>query len=104
MTAGSGISHQEMPKGDSQGRMYGFQLWANLPASHKMMDPRYREVAHDTVPAVKTEGGALVRLIAGRHGDVVGPVRDVVSEPEYMDVSLPAGSEFVHPVTPGHTV
>jgi redox-sensitive bicupin YhaK (pirin superfamily) len=104
MTAGNGILHQEMPKGAKTGRMYGFQLWANLPASHKMMDPRYRDVRHDTVPAVKTESGAVVRLIAGRLGDVVGPVTGVVTEPEYLDVSVPAGSEFIHVVSPGHTV
>lgn len=104
MTAGSGILHQEMPKGAKTGQMYGFQLWANLPASHKMMEPRYRDVKHDTVPAVKTADGALVRLISGTVGDVQGPVRDVVAAPQYMDVTVPAGSEFVRAVTPGHTV
>ncbi len=104
MTAGGGILHQEMPRGAKSGRMYGFQLWANLPASHKMMDPRYRDVRHDTVPAVKMESGAVVRVIAGTLGDVAGPVRDVVTEPQYMDVTLPAGTEFVYPVSSGHTV
>src|SRR2546429_2391012 len=65
MTAGSGIIHQEMPKGDSQGRMGGFQLWANLPASHKMMAPRYQEVKHDDIPVAETADGARVRVISG---------------------------------------
>ena len=66
MTAGSGIIHQEMPKGDSNGRMYGFQLWANLPRSHKMMDPRYRDVKSGQVPEVLLENGARVRAYAAR--------------------------------------
>ena len=89
MTAGSGIVHQEMPKGDRKGQMWGFQLWANLPASHKMMDPRYREVAQSAIPVVTTPEGAVVRVIAGEVTGVRGPVREVVSEPEYLDVSLP---------------
>jgi redox-sensitive bicupin YhaK (pirin superfamily) len=104
MTAGSGILHQEMPKGNKAGQMYGFQLWANLPGDHKMMDPRYRDIRQDNVPVVKTADGALVRVIAGKVADTTGPVRDVVSEPEYLDVSLTPGTEFTHPVTPRHTV
>ena len=104
MTAGSGILHQEMPKGSQTGRMCGFQLWANLPARHKMMDPRYRDVRHDTVPVVHTRDGAEIRVIAGTVEGVHGPVRDIVTEPAYMDVSLPARTEFVHPVPVGHTV
>src|SRR5437879_2324336 len=67
MTAGSGILHQEMPMGNDKGRMYGFQLWANLPAAQKMMDPRYRDVKSGTVPVIKT-GGAEIRLVAGAIG------------------------------------
>jgi quercetin 2,3-dioxygenase len=104
MTAGSGIIHQEMPKGDKKGRMYGFQLWANLPAKQKMMDPRYRDVKQSQIKQVKNPGGALVRVVAGEVGGVRGPVDDVVIEPEYLDVSLPAGSKFTHTVKPGHTV
>jgi redox-sensitive bicupin YhaK (pirin superfamily) len=103
MTAGGGIYHQEMPKGADTGRMYGFQLWANLPAAHKMMAPRYRDVRHDAVVTVKTDEGAIVRLIAGNVDGADGPVTDVVTQPEYMDVSLAAGTRFVHTVTPGHT-
>ena len=104
MTAGSGIIHQEMPKGSAKGRMWGFQLWANLPRAHKMMDPRYREVTQGQIPAVKTAEGATVRIICGTMGDVQGPVREIVTDPEYLDVSLPAGKTFTHSVKPGYTV
>ena len=104
MTAGSGIIHQEMPKGDSQGRMWGFQLWANLPASHKMMDPRYQEVKHDDIPVAETADGARVRVISGEVAGVRGPVREIVTDPEYLDVSLPPGRTFTRTVKPTHTV
>jgi redox-sensitive bicupin YhaK (pirin superfamily) len=104
MTAGSGIIHQEMPKGDAAGRMGGFQLWANLPARDKMMDPRYREVPSDTVPEVGLQGGARVRVVAGTVAGVTGPVRDIVIEPEYLDVSVDQGGSFVHPAPGGRTV
>jgi redox-sensitive bicupin YhaK (pirin superfamily) len=104
MTAGSGIIHQEMPKGAPSGRMGGFQLWANLPASHKMMDPRYRDVTAATIPVVETRDGAKVRVIAGTVEGTSGPVGDVVIQPEYLDVSLPAGATFRHEVPAGHTV
>jgi len=104
MTAGSGIIHQEMPKGDREGRMWGFQLWANLPARHKMMDPRYREVKRDDIPQATTAEGATVRVVCGEVAGVRGPVREIVTEPEYLDVSIPARSTFRHPVKAGHTV
>ncbi|MBI5016562.1 MAG: pirin family protein [Deltaproteobacteria bacterium] len=104
MTAGSGIIHQEMPKGDPLGSMWGFQLWANLPAGQKMMDPRYRDVRADQIPTVTLSGGVEVRVICGRVGDAQGPVRDIVTDPVYVDVSLPPGSTYVHPTTAGHTV
>ncbi len=104
MTAGSGIIHQEMPKGDREGRMWGFQLWANLPARHKMMDPRYREVKRDDIPEATTAEGATVRVVCGEVAGVRGPVREIVTEPEYLDVSIPARSSFRHPVKAGHTV
>jgi redox-sensitive bicupin YhaK (pirin superfamily) len=103
MTAGSGILHQEMPKGNDKGRMYGFQLWANLPAAQKMMDPRYRDVKSGTVPVIKKDG-AEIRLVAGAIGKILGPVRDVVTEPEYLDVTLKPGTKFIHTVKAGHTV
>jgi redox-sensitive bicupin YhaK (pirin superfamily) len=104
MTAGSGIIHQEMPKGNASGRMGGFQLWANLPASQKMMDPRYRDVSASTIPVVETAGGATVRVIAGTVDGTSGPVTDVVIQPEYLDVTVPAAAEFRHGVPAGHTV
>jgi redox-sensitive bicupin YhaK (pirin superfamily) len=104
MTAGSGIIHQEMPRGDPSGAMHGFQLWANLPAANKMMAPRYRGVAAAEIPAVTDAGGAVVKVIAGTVGGVTGPVRDVVTAPEYLDVEIPAGRSFDHPTPRGHTV
>jgi redox-sensitive bicupin YhaK (pirin superfamily) len=104
MTAGSGIIHQEMPKGDGKGRMGGFQLWANLPASSKMMDPRYREVKKEQIPEAAVAGGALVKIVSGRLNGVQGPVQDIVTDPEYLDVTLPANATFHHPVKRGHNV
>ncbi len=104
MSAGSGIIHQEMPKGEPGGAMYGFQLWANLPAANKMSVPRYRGIAAAEIPQVTDVGGAIVRVIAGSVGGVEGPVRDVVTRPEYLDVTLPAGATFTHPTPRGHTV
>lgn len=104
MTAGSGIIHQEMPQGDERGSMQGFQLWANLPASEKMMDPRYRDVAARQIPAVELPGGGEARVICGEIGETSGPVRDIVTEPEYLDISLPADARFEHPTVPGYTV
>jgi hypothetical protein len=104
MTAGSGIIHQEMPKGDRKGRLAGFQLWSNLSARTKMMDPRYQEVKAGDIPQVKTPDGATVRVIAGDVAGKKGPVRDIVSDPEYLDVSVPKGKSFTHPVKPDHTV
>ena len=104
MTAGNGIIHQEMPQGNPEGRMGGFQLWANLPASHKMMDPRYQDVNHSQIPEVITPGGARIRVICGEVEGVRGPVQDIVIDPEYLDVTLPPNSAFSHPTKPGHTV
>jgi redox-sensitive bicupin YhaK (pirin superfamily) len=104
MTAGSGIIHQEMPQGDPDGLMFGFQLWANLPKSHKMMEPRYREVKSGEIPTVVMENGVKINLICGNIGDRQGPVRDIVIDPEYLDITVPAKSEFRHPTKRGHTV
>lgn len=103
MTAGSGIVHQEMPRGDERGRMGGFQLWANLPATHKMRDPRYQGIESASIPEVVT-GGARVRVIAGSVGEAVGPVEDITVEPEYLDVTLASGESWTHATTRGHTV
>jgi redox-sensitive bicupin YhaK (pirin superfamily) len=104
MTAGSGIIHQEMPQGDEDGRMEGFQLWANLPAADKMMDPRYRDVLSRQIPALEAGGGVKIRVICGRVGDTEGPVRDIVTDPQYLDVTVPPATEYLHPTKAGHTV
>jgi redox-sensitive bicupin YhaK (pirin superfamily) len=104
MTAGSGIIHQEMPKGDESGRMYGFQLWANLPSWEKMMDPRYRDVANEQIPEVILPNGTTIRIISGQVSGVKGPVQDIVIDPEYIDVAVPADSEFRHATKQGHAV
>ncbi len=103
MTAGSGIIHQEMPEG-SEGLMMGFQLWANLPSSNKMMHPRYQEVKDSQIPEVETQSGAKIRIICGKLDGTCGPVTEIVTDPEYMDVIVPAGKEFTHSVKKGHTV
>ena len=95
MTAGSGIVHQEMPK-PVDGRMGGFQLWVNLPAARKMMDPRYQEIPAEAIPVVREEG-ATTRVIAGRHGRARGPVTGIVAEPTFLDVELGPGAGFEHP-------
>jgi redox-sensitive bicupin YhaK (pirin superfamily) len=104
MTAGNGVIHQEMPKGDTKGHMGGFQLWANLPKSHKMMDPRYRDVKASTIPEVVMEGGAKVKVISGIVEGVQGPVRDIVAEIMYLDVKLEHGGRFELPVKNGFSV
>ncbi len=104
MTAGSGIIHQEMPKGDDEGVMEGFQLWANLPQSHKMMEPRYRDIKSSQVPEVVTKSGAKVKIVCGSVEGKEGPVRDIVIDPEYLDVTVPALSEFVHKTPRGYKV
>lgn len=104
MTAGSGIIHQEMPKGDAVGSMHGFQLWANLPAREKMMAPRYRDLSSEHIPVVNVSDGTTVKIISGEVAGIKGPVADIVIDPEYLDVAVPAGSEFSHATKPGHTV
>src|SRR6202041_2770502 len=93
MTAGSGILHQEMPKGDPQGRMHGFQLWANLPASLKMTDPRYQDIPASAIPEVTDDDGTHVRVICGEFWGKRGPVDGVAAEPRYLDVTVPAGKK-----------
>ncbi len=93
MTAGSGILHQEMPKGDSQGRMHGFQLWANLPASLKMTDPRYQDIPSNAIPEVTDDDGTTVRVICGDFWGKRGPVEGVAADPSYLDVFVPAGKK-----------
>jgi redox-sensitive bicupin YhaK (pirin superfamily) len=104
MTAGSGIIHQEMPRGPKDGLLWGLQLWANLPSSHKMMDPRYRGVTSNQIPQVVTDSGASVKIICGQFNGKQGPVQDIVTDPEYLDITLPAKSQFKHPAGKGRTV
>jgi redox-sensitive bicupin YhaK (pirin superfamily) len=104
MTAGSGIIHQEMPKGQEDGLMWAFQLWANLPASHKMMDPRYRDVKSHQIPEVTLDYGVKVKIICGEVKGVKGPVQDIVIDPEYLDITVPSNSHLRYPVKRGHTV
>jgi quercetin 2,3-dioxygenase len=98
MTAGSGIIHQEMPKGDSQGRMHGFQLWANLPASLKMTAPRYQEVQAKEIPVVTEDDGTSARIVCGTFWGKSGPVEGVAAEPVYLDISVPPGKRKTLPV------
>jgi len=102
MTAGSGIIHQEMPKGDAHGRLWGLQLWANLPSVLKMTPPRYQGFDAGEIPEV-TVNGARIRVIAGEMHGVRGPVREVAIDPQYLDVSLPPATSFTHFIAADHT-
>jgi quercetin 2,3-dioxygenase len=121
MTAGSGIIHQEMPRigteptgssgggrsaaaADSAHLLRGFQLWSNLPATDKMMAPRYQEVRSTDIPVVELADGVTARVVCGEVGGMAGPVRDIVTDPEYLDVTVPAGSGFSHPAPRGRAV
>jgi len=98
MTAGSGIIHQEMPKGDNAGRMHGFQLWANLPASQKMTTPRYQEVKALDIPEIKDDDGTHVRVVCGTFWGKKGPVDGIATDPIYIDVSVSPGRRKTLPV------
>ena len=98
MTAGSGILHQEMPKGDARGRMHGFQLWANLPSSLKMTAPRYQDIKAGEVPEVIDDDGTRVRVVCGDFWGKRGPVEGVAADPRYLDVWVPAGKRKTLPV------
>ena len=91
MTAGSGILHQEMPRGNANGQMHGFQLWANLPASMKMTAPRYQDVEAKDIPTVVDDDGTSVRVIVGDFWGKKGPVDGIAADPQYLDISVPAG-------------
>jgi redox-sensitive bicupin YhaK (pirin superfamily) len=98
MTAGSGIIHQEMPHGDPQGRMHGFQLWANLPASLKMTAPRYQDVAAREIPSVTDDDGTHVRIVCGEFWGRRGPVEGIAADPQYLDVWVPPNARKTLPV------
>ncbi|MGC1188081.1 MAG: pirin family protein [Candidatus Acidiferrales bacterium] len=98
MTAGRGIIHQEMPKGDPDGRMHGFQLWANLPSAQKMTDPRYQEVKAVEIPEIIEDDGTRARVVCGEFWGKRGPVEGIATDPIYIDVSVPPGRRKVLPV------
>jgi len=104
MTAGSGIIHQEMPQGDEQGILQGFQLWANLPADSKMIPPCYRSITDSDIPLVKKPDGTLIRIIAGSVDGVTGPADNIIIDPEYLDCTVPPRTQFSHPTQKGYTV
>jgi redox-sensitive bicupin YhaK (pirin superfamily) len=98
MTAGSGILHQEMPKGDAQGRMHGFQLWANLPSSLKMTNPRYQDIPALAIPEIVDDDGTSVKVICGDFWGKKGPVDGIAAEPRYLDVWVPPNKRKTLPV------
>ncbi|MGA9405691.1 MAG: pirin family protein [Bacteroidota bacterium] len=98
MTAGSGILHQEMPKGDERGRMHGFQLWANLPADLKMTKPRYQDVTSRDIPEVVEDDGTVVRIVCGDFWGKKGPVDGIAANPRYLDIWVPPGKRKTLPV------
>jgi quercetin 2,3-dioxygenase len=98
MTAGRGIMHQEMPKGDAKGRMHGFQLWANLPSSLKMTAPRYQDVKATEIPEIVDDDGTRVRVVCGEFWGKRGPIDGVAADPRYLDVFVPAGLRKTLPV------
>jgi redox-sensitive bicupin YhaK (pirin superfamily) len=91
MTAGSGILHREMPLGNAKGQMHGFQLWGNLPGAQKMVAPRYQDIAGADIPEVTDDDGTIVRVITGEFWGQRGPVDGIAADPQYLDVTVPAG-------------
>ncbi|OXT01997.1 hypothetical protein B7H23_03420 [Notoacmeibacter marinus] len=98
MTAGSGIMHQEMPKGDKAGRMHGFQLWANLPRDQKMTTPRYQDITSGDIPVEIDDDGTAVRIVSGSFWGKSGPVDGIAADPQYLDISVPPGVRKVLPI------
>ncbi len=98
MTAGSGIMHQEMPKGNAKGQMHGFQLWANLPSSLKMTAPRYQDIKGSEIPVITDDDGTRVKIVTGKFWGKRGPVDGVAANPMFLDVSVPPNTRKVLPV------
>ena len=98
MTSGSGILHQEMPKGNSKGQMHGFQLWANLPSELKMTNPRYQDVNSSEIPEIFEDDGTRVKVIVGSFWGKTGPVDGIAADPQYLDIYVPAGVKKTFPV------
>ena len=103
MNSGSGILHQEMPMGDPDGKMEGFQLWVNLPRASKMSTPNYQGLTEQEIPLVTQTNGAEIRVVCGEVDGTKGPVTDVHVSPEYLDVRVPAGAKFTHDTPADHT-
>ena len=103
MTSGRGILHEEMPR-QTEGEMKGFQLWVNLPAGLKMTAPRYQNITSDQIPELSAGDGIKIRVIAGEAGGVSGPIRDIVADPTYLDISLPPDTSYEKAVPRGHAV
>jgi redox-sensitive bicupin YhaK (pirin superfamily) len=103
MTAGSGIIHQEMPRGDAGGAMHGFQLWANLPADQKMTTPRYQDIKSGDIPEVTDDDGSKVRIITGDFWGKTGPVEGIAANPRYLDISVPPNTRRSFPVELTHS-
>lgn len=103
MTAGSGIMHQEMPRGDASGRMHGFQLWANLPSQLKLTQPRYQDISSSDIPVLVDDDGTQVRIVVGEYRGTCGPVDGVAAEPQYLDISIPPGRRKVLTVNTYHS-
>ncbi|UCH97280.1 MAG: pirin family protein [Candidatus Aminicenantes bacterium] len=105
MTAGSGIVHSEMPQMPPKGEtlLRGFQLWVNLPKTHKMMDPRYQEVKQEQIPEISLDNGVKIKIICGEVQGSKGPVRDIVVDSQYLDVTVPAHAVFEYSITSGYT-
>lgn len=101
MTSGRGIMHEEMPE-PHENEMVGFQLWVNLPARLKMTSPRYQNIRSDQIPEIQQKDGVKIRVIAGEVEGVRGPVKEIVAEPTYLDISIPAGHTFSQPIKRGH--
>jgi len=104
MTAGSGIIHQEMPKKEKNDTLlWGFQLWANLPASHKMMNPRYRDIKSSQIPETSLNDNKVnIKIISGEINGIRGPVQDIITDPEYLDVKISPQSELIHYIKEGY--
>jgi redox-sensitive bicupin YhaK (pirin superfamily) len=103
MTAGGGIIQQEMPR-RADGRVAGFQLWTNLPAASKMIAPRYRDLQRDQIPEVRPRPDVRIKIVAGEAGGVKGPLRDILIDPDYLDVTVGPSTVYDHAVKDGHTV
>jgi hypothetical protein len=104
MSAGSGIVHQEMPKPENKGILHGYQLWVNLPSSHKMMQPRYQDIKQAEIPEINIDGSVKAKILAGSFNGTSGPVQDIITEPSYLDLSMESETRFNHETVFDHTV